>query len=146
MVSSGDLLDDESQPREFREAWNTILSAWGGTGEEVSAYLKSAFRAVTESALVYRGYEQSMEAIYGIFLQRVARGRQLSLEEVEEVAQGRIWSGREALAAGLVDALGGPMEALSELRRRAGLDPMERFEFELHPRRPRLPELRRLLT
>jgi len=90
--------------------------------------------------------EQSMEAIYGTFLQRVARGRQLSLEDVEEVAQGRIWSGREALAVGLVDALGGPMEALSELRRRAGLDPTERFEFELHPRRPRLPELRRLLA
>jgi protease-4 len=90
--------------------------------------------------------EQAMASIYGIFLQRVARGRELSLEEVEEVAQGRIWSGRGALSAGLVDALGGPMEALCELRRRAGLDRTERFELELHPRRPRLPELRRLLA
>lgn len=90
--------------------------------------------------------EQAMEAIYGIFLQRVARGRELSVEQVKEVAEGRIWSGRSALAAGLVDALGGPVEALSELRRRAGLGRTESFEFELHPRRPRLPELRRLLA
>ncbi len=63
VVLSGDLLDDESQPQEFRAAWNTILGAWVGTGEEISAYLESAFRAVTESALVYQGYEQSVEAL-----------------------------------------------------------------------------------
>jgi protease-4 len=86
--------------------------------------------------------ERAMEAIYATFLARVAQGRELSLEDVQGVAQGRIWSGRRALSLGLVDALGGPMEALDELRRRAGLDEAEVYELELHPRRSRLPELR----
>ena len=42
-------------------------------------------------------------------------------QAVERVAQGRVWSGARALALGLVDALGGPLEALREARRRAGL-------------------------
>ena len=89
--------------------------------------------------------ERAMEAIYAIFLERVAQGRELSLEDVERVAQGRIWSGRRALSLGLVDALGGPVEALDELRRRAGLDEAEVYELEVHPRRSRLPELRSFL-
>ena len=41
--------------------------------------------------------ERAMEAIYATFLARVARGRALSPEDVQRVAEGRIWSGRRAL-------------------------------------------------
>ncbi|MFL2935798.1 MAG: signal peptide peptidase SppA [Myxococcota bacterium] len=70
---------------------------------------------------------QEMEAFYTTFLKRVGRGRQLSTAEVEPIAQGRIWSGRRAQAVGLVDHLGGPLEALADLAQRAGLDEGEDY-------------------
>ena len=45
--------------------------------------------------------------MYGTtFKQRVADGRGLSLEAVEDIAQGRVWTGKQALENGLVDGLG----------------------------------------
>jgi protease-4 len=79
-----------------------------------------------------------MEALYETFLARVAEGRRLSVKSVSQVAEGRIWSGLQARTAGLVDAIGGPIEALRETCRRAGFRTGERFELEVHPRRPRL--------
>ena len=45
--------------------------------------------------------------IYGLFSKRVANGRNLSPEAVEAIAQGRVWTGKDALQNGLVDELGG---------------------------------------
>ena len=84
---------------------------------------------------------RQMEAIYETFLDRVAGGRPLSRENLEAVAGGRIWSGRRAHALGLVDALGGPLEALRELGVRAGLRPGEAFSLTTLPRPHRLPGL-----
>jgi protease-4 len=64
---------------------------------------------------------------------------------VEKVAQGRVWSGARAREIGLVDAIGGPLEALAEARRRAGLAPGERALVELHPRVTPFSGLRSLL-
>jgi len=83
-----------------------------------------------------------MQAIYGSFLDKVGEGRGLDRAAVERVAQGRVWSGARALELGLVDALGGPLEALAETRRRAGLAPAEPYLVETHPRHPRLAGLR----
>ncbi len=86
-----------------------------------------------------RAVRREMEGVYETFLDRVAAGRQLSREGLERVAQGRIWSGRRAHALGLVDALGGPLDALHELGARAGLRPGESFGLTLQPKMPRLP-------
>lgn len=87
----------------------------------------------------------TMGALYGVFLDRVAQGRPLAREAVEKVAEGRVWSGARARALGLVDAIGGPLEAIAEARRRAGLRDDERVLIDVHPRLPRLPGLRALL-
>ncbi len=85
-----------------------------------------------------------LQAVYDIFVDRVAEGRGLTAERVNQIAQGRVWSGSRAQSLGLVDALGGPLEALREVRRRAGLAEDARFLLDLHPRHPRLPSLRTL--
>jgi protease IV len=92
-----------------------------------------------------RVVRREMETLYAAFLDRVARGRGLAVDAVHGVAEGRVWSGERALRLGLVDALGGPLEALRELRRRAGLAPGEPFAISLLPRAPRLAGLRALL-
>ena len=92
-----------------------------------------------------RAVGDEMQAIYDVFLKRVAAGREMPVEAVERVAQGRIWSGRDALDVGLVDVLGGPLEAIDDARRRAGIGEEERYQLEVLPRRPRLPDVRALL-
>src|SRR5690606_23372412 len=51
--------------------------------------------------------QDQMESIYELFLDRVAQGRGLSMDEVRSVAEGRIWSGQQGLEHRLVDELGG---------------------------------------
>jgi protease IV len=51
--------------------------------------------------------QQSVEDIYDIFLEKVADGRNMTKEAVDEIGQGRVWSGENALEIGLVDELGG---------------------------------------
>jgi protease-4 len=89
--------------------------------------------------------QSAMQTIYGTFVERVSAGRKLPIEEVEKVAQGRVWSGVRARGIGLVDAIGGPLEALAEARRRAGLAPGERALVEIHPRVAPFAGLRALL-
>jgi len=86
-----------------------------------------------------------MKAIYELFLERVAEGRSMTRDQVNRIAQGRIWSGARAKTLGLVDGLGGPLEALAEVRRRAGIAPRESILLEVHPRLPRLPGLLALI-
>jgi protease IV len=62
-----------------------------------------------------------MQSVYDLFLSRVVEGRKLSREKVEEIAQGRIWSGKQGLERGLVDELGGVTEAVRQARKLAGL-------------------------
>jgi len=88
---------------------------------------------------------EEMLALYELFVDRVAEGRGLPREQVARAAQGRIWSGERARSLGLVDALGGPLEALREVRRRAGLTPSQRVLVEVHPRLPRWEGLRGLV-
>jgi len=60
--------------------------------------------------------------IYDTFLQRVADGRGLSKAQVDSIGQGRVWSGQQALANGLVDRLGSIDDAIAAAARKAGLE------------------------
>jgi protease-4 len=64
---------------------------------------------------------QSIEHIYQQFIGRVARGRKLSLEAVDAVGGGRVWTGAQAKAYGLVDELGDLYIALAKARQLAKL-------------------------
>ncbi len=79
------------------------------------------------------------DSVYDTFVDRVAQGRGLSPERVEPLAQGRVWSGARAQQHGLVDAIGGPLDALRDACRRAGLTEGERYLLEPHPRLPPFP-------
>lgn len=62
-----------------------------------------------------------MDQIYNAFTQRVALGRNMTPEQVEKVARGRVWTGEQALALGLVDQLGGLHKALEIAKKEVGL-------------------------
>ncbi len=61
------------------------------------------FRAVTT---------ESVEMVYTTFLERVSEGRAMSVDEVNKIAQGRVWTGADALNKGLVDEIGGLEDAV----------------------------------
>jgi protease IV len=62
-----------------------------------------------------------IDAVYDDFVAKVAAGRKRPVAEIETVARGRVWTGRDALAAGLVDELGGLRDAVRIARERAHL-------------------------
>lgn len=65
--------------------------------------------------------QELVDETYAMFKQRVADGRGMELDDVQEVAQGRVWSGVDAKEVGLVDELGGFQDAIAEARRLAGI-------------------------
>ena len=73
---------------------------------------------------------------YQEFIDLVSKARSMPPEDVKKVAEGRVWTGVDAKAHGLVDMLGGLEEAVAEAAKRANLDKFERMEpkSELLPR------------
>ncbi len=74
---------------------------------------------------------ESIENTYQTFLQRVAEGRKMSMQRADSLAQGRVWSGTEALQLGLVDQLGGLDDAIAEA---AALADISSFSVRRYPR------------
>ena len=72
--------------------------------------------------------------VYDVFLERVATSRRLTLEEVNAVGGGRVWTGLQALEHGLVDEIGGLDKAAAKARELAGLHPRARIR-EVRPSR-----------
>jgi protease-4 len=64
-----------------------------------------------------------MKSLYAGFVKKVAAGREMSERDVENVAQGRVWTGRQGRDNGLVDQIGGLNDAIRVARERAGIDP-----------------------
>jgi protease-4 len=77
-------------------------------------------------------WETQTDSIYGAFLKHVADGRQLKYGDVHAIAQGRIWSGIDAVSIGLVDRLGGLEDAVEIARNMAQLD--EKFRIVDFPK------------
>ncbi|EFN58740.1 hypothetical protein CHLNCDRAFT_34059 [Chlorella variabilis] len=82
-----------------------------------------------------RRVEEFMDATYALFKQRVAEGRGLKPEAVAKLAKGRVWTGEQAVEAGLVDQLGGLQAAVELAKREAGL-PLEEGAVELRQAYP----------
>ena len=57
---------------------------------------------------------EGVEKVYNTFVTHVAEGRKMTFAQVDSIAQGRVWSGTEALKIGLVDKIGGLNDAIAE--------------------------------
>lgn len=65
---------------------------------------------------------EQMTGVYDLFVDRVAEGRKLPREQIQELAQGRIYDGVKGKELGLVDEIGGLEQALDWARKQTGLD------------------------
>lgn len=77
--------------------------------------------------------QKNVEDFYKIFIGRVAEGRGLDVNYVDSIARGRVWTGRDALALGLVDTLGGIDVALAIAAERAEIS---KYSVKVYPEAP----------
>ncbi len=121
--------------------WGKV--ATGGSLELIG--VQSGELGVGENALFLSGLEPwnaeqllevdaQADAIYEDFTRKVADGRDMSLEQVDEVARGRVWTGADALERGLVDKLGGFWTAVESVKELAEIDPEAQVAFRQYPR------------
>lgn len=78
--------------------------------------------------------QAQMEAFYKDFVTKVAEGRKKSYDEIHAIAQGRIWTGEQALGNGLVDRLGGIPEAVELAKERAKIPKGEAVRIKVYPK------------
>jgi len=80
-------------------------------------------------------YRSLMVAFYQDFVTRAAEGRKKSFQDIDAVAQGRVWTGTEALSHGLIDRLGGLDVALGLAKERARIGKDEDVNLVVLPER-----------
>ncbi|OJX50273.1 MAG: signal peptide peptidase SppA [Flavobacterium sp. 38-13] len=79
--------------------------------------------------------QESVENIYKVFVGRVAQGRNMKFEAVDSIAQGRVWTGTDALKIGLVDKIGGMDDALKEAAKLANIKEYKTADFPAYEKK-----------
>ncbi len=102
---------------------NGLSGKLGVTWDSAQIGANAGLLSMTEdfSAAGHEHFERFLDLVYDGFKDRVAQGRKLDPAKVEAVAKGRVWTGEEAKARGLVDVLGGFDVALGLAKEAAGI-------------------------
>jgi protease-4 len=77
-------------------------------------------------------YQQSVDQFYNLFIEKVAKARHLTPDKVRSIAQGRVWTGKDALPIGLIDEIGGLEAAVTYASKTAKLG--DDWSIEEYPR------------
>jgi protease IV len=105
----------------------------GSTSIGKNAEINSPARPFNPGEL--RKLQEQLQAFYDQFVEKVAESRHTSPEKIDQVAQGRVWTGRQAKQNGLVDALGGLDTAVAIAKQRAKLPVDSEVELVVYPPR-----------
>jgi protease-4 len=104
---------------EFSELMKKFEVNWDGVQIGRNADMNSMTKPFSESGT--ERMNAIMDSIYAAFTDRVVKGRKLTPETVEKIARGRVWTGSQGLANGLVDELGGMDAALDYAAKAVGV-------------------------
>ncbi len=115
----------------LRKLWNKAGVTFDTVATSDNALAYSTVHGYDEAG--WASLQSSLDQIYETFKARVAAGRGLTAEEVEEISKGRVWSGARAHALGLVDALGGMETAVALAREEAGVPEQDTIELVVFP-------------
>ncbi len=85
-----------------------------------------------------RLWVSQMEAVYDQFITKVSEGRGMPRGDVEKIAGGRVWTGEQGLANGLVDRLGGVREAVELAKEKAKIPKADTVRLVMYPRKKSL--------
>ncbi len=116
--------------------WEKVGVSWDEVHTSENADMWSWTRDYNERQ--WERVQGVLDRIYGDFTEKAATGRRLPKEKLLEVAKGRVWTGEDAKALGLVDELGGFPAALRLAREAAGIPSETGIRVKVFPeRRPR---------
>jgi protease IV len=79
--------------------------------------------------------KEGIDANYHDFVTRVSQARRQTYQQIDQVAQGRVWLGQQARTRGLVDQLGGLQEAIDLVKQKAKIPASEHVTIEMYPPR-----------
>ena len=115
---------------------NSLLNKIGVNVDKVNTQPHSDFGNISRDidAVEMHAIEKSIDKTYLTFKQRVSEGRKISVDSVEKIAQGRVWSGTDGLRIGLVDTLGGLNAALQEAVRLAKFSEEQNYGIQVYPK------------
>ena len=115
----------------FQKLANDNGITWDSVKTGKFADIGTTTRPKTEAELAI--FQNSVNRIYGKFIDKVAKGRNLPQSKVADIAQGRVWSGKAAKDIGLVDEIGGLDAAIAYAATEAKLG--DKWELQEYPRR-----------
>ena len=126
-----------------RDMWSKLGVDWQRLQTAPNATMMSATQPFTATQAAQ--FAARIDRVYNDFVAKVAEGRGQGVAAVRAQAEGRVWTGDQALERGLVDRLGGLGTALSEAMTLAGRDPAGPIEVKVFPERDRFGFLENLL-
>ena len=115
----------------FQKLANDNGITWDSVKTGKYADIGTVTRPKSEAELAI--FQSSVNRIYGKFLDKVAKGRNLPQSKVADIAQGRVWSGKAAKEIGLVDEIGGLDAAIEYAASEAKLG--DKWELQEYPKR-----------
>ncbi len=121
--------------------WDKVGVSWDEVHTTENALLWTSRHDYTPSQ--WTQFQSSLDRIYEDFTSKAAQGRNLSKDKILAAAKGRIWTGEDAKALGLVDELGGFPLALRLAKEAAGMTEDTEVRVEVFPRQK--PTLRQVL-
>lgn len=98
----------------------TLHIKTGSVGSNKHSDMMNGMRKLDDAEVAYM--QKMVEKIYTEFTSLVSRGRHMPVEQVDEIGQGRVWTGRDALAIGLADQKGSLMDAINYAAAAVGLE------------------------
>ncbi len=107
------------------------LAKWGVDTRDLNvggSYAGAFDGAAPMTAQQRAAFSAWMDRIYDGFVQRVAQGRRLPEDKVRAIARGRVWTGAQAKALGLVDRLGGFYDAVDRAKALGGISGLARLQ------------------
>ena len=121
-----------------QETWDKLGVTWDTVKTNPAADFPTMIRPLSETER--QTFRAVIADIYRSFGERVAEGRGMSPQEVDRVAQGRVWTGQQAVRQGLVDEVGGLDAALARARQEAGIEADAPVTLRVYPAREGLME------
>jgi protease-4 len=116
----------------------------GGVYEKLGAHIQSTsigkHAEINSPARPYNADElnklqEQLQAFYDQFVEKAAESRHSTPEKIDQLAQGRVWTGQQAKQNGLVDALGGLDRAIATAKQRAKIAADSEVELVIYPPR-----------
>ena len=122
----------------LEDLWNKLDIKWETFASNPNIGMLSPNSKFTDNQK--KIFEVSLDRVYNDFTQKVSISRNIDMKKMDELARGRIWTGRQAVNTGLIDEIGGITKAFADLKIKSGISDDDSFSIVLYPKPKTLQE------